>query len=160
MLSQLVAAPVMITSCALIGVVVTSASSQILGLGQAELIWNPIFLLGRSSLPTYSQSLISGRCDPDSLWRFTGSSSCGLLRWSRMHMRSIVYQCHPKRCLYRDGPRRFRSQIHKHQARGSTARCPRSRCQPLATHRHRQHLHRRHFRFRNLYRSNDWYHVM
>jgi NCS1 family nucleobase:cation symporter-1 len=45
MLSQLVAAPVMITSCALIGVVVTSASSQILNLEQGELIWNPIFLL-------------------------------------------------------------------------------------------------------------------
>jgi NCS1 family nucleobase:cation symporter-1 len=48
MLSQLVAAPVMITSCALVGVVVTSCSSQILGLGQAELIWNPIFLLSKS----------------------------------------------------------------------------------------------------------------
>lgn len=50
MLSQLVAAPVMITSCALVGVVVTSASSQILNLEQGELIWNPIFLLGELRL--------------------------------------------------------------------------------------------------------------
>ena len=42
LLSQMIAAPVMITSCALIGVVVTSASSQILG----TLIWSPIQLLG------------------------------------------------------------------------------------------------------------------
>ena len=37
----MVAAPIMITSCALIGVVVTSASSQILG----AIIWSPIELL-------------------------------------------------------------------------------------------------------------------
>jgi len=53
MLSQLVAAPVMITSCALIGVVVTSASSQILNLEQGELIWNPIFLLSMSPSPSF-----------------------------------------------------------------------------------------------------------
>lgn len=54
MLSQLVAAPVMITSCALVGVVVTSASSQILGLEQGELIWNPIFLLGEPNFCIWS----------------------------------------------------------------------------------------------------------
>ncbi|BEJ12934.1 hypothetical protein CspHIS471_0301080 [Cutaneotrichosporon sp. HIS471] len=42
MLSQLVAAPLMITLCALVGVVVTSASYQILG----TLYWSPIELLG------------------------------------------------------------------------------------------------------------------
>ncbi|WVQ67214.1 uncharacterized protein L199_005409 [Kwoniella botswanensis] len=41
MLSQLFAAPLMITLCALVGVVVTSASSSILG----EIIWSPIELL-------------------------------------------------------------------------------------------------------------------
>lgn len=46
LLSQLVAAPIMITGCALVGVVVTSASSQVLGLGQDELIWSPILLVG------------------------------------------------------------------------------------------------------------------
>lgn len=46
LLSQLVAAPVMITCCALVGVVVTSASSKVLGLGQDELIWSPILLVG------------------------------------------------------------------------------------------------------------------
>lgn len=45
LLSQLFAAPFMITICALVGVVVTSASSQILG----EIIWSPIGLL--SALP-------------------------------------------------------------------------------------------------------------
>jgi NCS1 family nucleobase:cation symporter-1 len=43
LLSQLVAAPVMITICALVGVVVTSASSEILG----EIIWSPIALLSQ-----------------------------------------------------------------------------------------------------------------
>ncbi|BEI86532.1 hypothetical protein CcaverHIS002_0608190 [Cutaneotrichosporon cavernicola] len=42
MLSQLVAAPLMITLCALVGVVVTSSSYQILG----TLYWSPIELLG------------------------------------------------------------------------------------------------------------------
>lgn len=37
----MIAAPVMITCCALVGVVVTSSSSQILG----EIIWSPINLL-------------------------------------------------------------------------------------------------------------------
>lgn len=46
LLSQMIAAPVMITCCALIGVVVTSASSKVLGLGQDELIWSPILLMG------------------------------------------------------------------------------------------------------------------
>lgn len=46
LLSQLVAAPIMITCCALVGVVVTSASSKVLGLGQEDLIWNPILLMG------------------------------------------------------------------------------------------------------------------
>ena len=41
LLSQLFAAPMMITICALVGVVVTSASSQILG----EIIWSPVALL-------------------------------------------------------------------------------------------------------------------
>jgi len=43
MLSQLVAAPMMITCCALVGVVVTSASSKILG----EIYWSPITLLSQ-----------------------------------------------------------------------------------------------------------------
>jgi len=60
MLSQLVAAPVMITSCALVGVVVTSASSQILNLEQGELIWNPIFLLSKYSPFKLSQTLMTG----------------------------------------------------------------------------------------------------
>lgn len=46
LLSQLVAAPIMITCCALVGVVVTSASSEVLGLGQGELIWSPTLLVG------------------------------------------------------------------------------------------------------------------
>lgn len=46
LLSQLVAAPVMITCCALVGVVVTSASSKVLRLGPDELIWSPILLVG------------------------------------------------------------------------------------------------------------------
>lgn len=46
----MIAAPVTITVCALIGVVVTSASSEILG----EIIWSPIGLL--SALQDYYQS--------------------------------------------------------------------------------------------------------
>jgi NCS1 family nucleobase:cation symporter-1 len=50
LLSQLVAAPVMITCCALVGVVVTSASDRILG----QLIWSPIELL--SAIQDYYDS--------------------------------------------------------------------------------------------------------
>ncbi|WVQ82263.1 hypothetical protein IAT38_004391 [Cryptococcus sp. DSM 104549] len=50
MLSQLIAAPVMITACALTGVVVTSASSQILG----EVVWQPVALL--SAIQDYYHS--------------------------------------------------------------------------------------------------------
>ena len=44
MLSQLIAAPAMIIACALTGIVVTSASSQVLG----EVIWSPVLLMSRS----------------------------------------------------------------------------------------------------------------
>ena len=44
MLSQLIAAPTMITACALTGIVITSASAQILG----QIIWSPILLMGTS----------------------------------------------------------------------------------------------------------------
>ena len=50
LLSQLFAAPVMITCCALTGVVVTSASSKILG----KVIWSPILLL--SAIQDYYNS--------------------------------------------------------------------------------------------------------
>jgi hypothetical protein len=75
-------------------------------------------------------------------------------------MRSTINQCYPQCRIHGDGSSRVCPPIHQHQTRSGLARDARPSCQPMAAYRYGKYVHWCHLRFRNLYRSHDWYHAM